>query len=168
MNIITYNWSVHNGEKVETVVKYCPNCGKVVNFYDTLMRRHNSNGKNIYKFTIFKCEKNHTWNRKEKIFKSYDPKLEIKNRDFPNEAPQNDNEKINLVTHLKNGFNKICININYLDEPVRIDKVLGNQLIDISRNQICSLIKEGKILLNKNTIKNHTAVKEKDTIEIFI
>ncbi|MED4313293.1 RNA-binding protein, partial [Heyndrickxia coagulans] len=110
MNIITYNWSVHNGEKVETVVKYCPNCGKVVNFYDTLMRRHNSNGKNIYKFTIFKCEKNHTWNRKEKIFKSYDPKLEIKNRDFPNEAPQNDNEKINLVTHLKNGFNKICIN----------------------------------------------------------
>ncbi|MEZ0118500.1 UNVERIFIED_ORG: 23S rRNA-/tRNA-specific pseudouridylate synthase [Heyndrickxia coagulans] len=38
----------------------------------------------------------------------------------------------------------------------------------LSRNQICSLIKEEKILLNKNVIKNNTVVKEKDTIEIFI
>lgn len=45
------------------VIRYCPRCGRKVEFHDSGKRRQNANGRNIYKYAIFKCARDHTWNR---------------------------------------------------------------------------------------------------------
>ena len=56
--------------------RYCKNCRRTTLFTDTNIRRHNANGKNIYRFAIYKCPKNHTWNQKLHIYKSFTDHVE--------------------------------------------------------------------------------------------
>ena len=51
------------GEKHE-IRRYCPGCGRVVSFHDSGKIRRNANGKTIHAFAIFKCSKDHIWNRR--------------------------------------------------------------------------------------------------------
>lgn len=53
------NLNVMNME-IETIERYCHNCGKKVLFTDSLKRRQNANGKNLYNYAIFKCSNGHT------------------------------------------------------------------------------------------------------------
>lgn len=65
-------WDLHASDlKQLTIERHCHNCGRKVKFHDSMIRRHNANGKNIYQFAIYKCEKGHTWNKKLNIYKSF-------------------------------------------------------------------------------------------------
>ncbi len=57
---IMLNRSLHwrLSQKPERAVKkHCKMCGKGSVFTDTNVRRHNANGKSIYQYAIYKCEK---------------------------------------------------------------------------------------------------------------
>lgn len=54
--------------KLETLIDTsfvwnCSNCKSKVVFKNSNVKRHNANGKNIYKFAIYKCDKGHTWHK---------------------------------------------------------------------------------------------------------
>lgn len=70
MSNITFHWKLSQTPE-RAVKKHCKMCGKLSVFTDTNVRRHNANGKNIYQFAIYKCEDNHTWNRKLAIYKTF-------------------------------------------------------------------------------------------------
>ncbi|MDX8361573.1 hypothetical protein [Cytobacillus sp. IB215316] len=70
MNVKHFYLNLIHMEDVIQDQRYCSNCGRVVLFYDTLIRRHNANGKNIYRYAIYKCEKNHTWKKSLKLIKA--------------------------------------------------------------------------------------------------
>jgi hypothetical protein len=55
MNTEILKWSLTLKNPKNTFEKYCPNCGKKVLFVDSLMRRRNANGKDIYEYAIYKC-----------------------------------------------------------------------------------------------------------------
>lgn len=63
----------------------CSNCGRIVLFFGTNVRRHSPNGKNIYRFAIYKCEKNHTWNEKLAIYKAFTDHREVPDTEFSEE-----------------------------------------------------------------------------------
>ena len=65
----TYQWRLY-GDTNDTVVKYCSHCGSKVVFTDSGKRRRNANGKNLYEYAIYKCERDHTWNRVLKTYKA--------------------------------------------------------------------------------------------------
>lgn len=91
-----YAIKLNKKQEADTVTKQCKMCGKVTIFTDTTIRRHNANGKNIYQFAIYKCPKNHSWNKKLDIYKSFtnhvDPATLV-----PSEfEPLEEGEKISL------------------------------------------------------------------------
>ena len=62
MNQLSLNWELYE-ERIDSVERYCSGCGNKVAFYDSMVRRHNANGKKIFQYAIYKCEKGHTWNK---------------------------------------------------------------------------------------------------------
>lgn len=62
MQKVQLSWSLYENQQ-NTIEKYCKNCRRTTLFTDTNIRRHNANGKNIYRFAIYKCPKDHTWNQ---------------------------------------------------------------------------------------------------------
>lgn len=54
------------------------------------------------------------------------------------------------------------------DENIRIDKYLSSNLSDITRTKIQSLIKDGYVLVNDETVSSNYKIKEDDFIEVEI
>jgi hypothetical protein len=57
-----YHWNLVDVSNDNSIMRYCHNCGKNVIFRDSKKRRRNANGKTIFEYAIYKCEKDHTWN----------------------------------------------------------------------------------------------------------
>ena len=177
MEIREYLWNLVNDVDNETVLRYCPNCGKKVVFSDSKKRRRNANGKNIYEYAIFKCEKGHTWNKTIQNLKSDQTKPESRKAQ---EQEQNHQDKrlisesesgrelemISICELLKQGTRKICIRIQIVDGRWRLDKTLAQQLIDLSRTQIEKKIKEGVIKIDDQVVKANTLLKDGQSIII--
>jgi len=179
MNQLTLNWELYE-EKVGSVERYCSGCGKKTLFYDSLIRRHNANGKKIYKYAIYKCENGHTWN---KLISKY---LSNKSNTYsnPNSLENNpylkeENYKTETIRKLKidtfsisdyskKNINRIDIFIKNENCKLRLDKLLTENLIDLSRTQIQQRIKNKEILVNDKKTKSKYIIKNKDKITIFI
>lgn len=161
-NTLNLNWNIKNNLE-ETEERYCPACGKKVVFKDSLIRRQNANGKNIYHFAIFKCQKDHTWNKQLGIFKAVSG-LENK-REFLNDKSDN-SEIINLDFFIQNGIELVSINIESIDSKIRLDKFISGKIEKYSRNDISSMINDGIIKINNFFIKPNKAIKDGDKISI--
>ncbi|RDU38082.1 cytoplasmic protein [Neobacillus piezotolerans] len=164
MSNITLHWKLSHIPE-QAVKKHCKMCGKLSIFTDTNVRRHNANGKSIYRFAIYKCEKNHTWNKKLAIYKTFSEHVaEI--------GEQNDESSImsNIpITSLAElGVKVIHIVLDDVAGKHRIDKVLANQIEDWSRSQIVEKIEKGTILLNEQVIKPSSRLSKGERISIFI
>ncbi|MGM7683756.1 S4 domain-containing protein [Cytobacillus sp. Hm23] len=165
MNVQHFKWNLINMDDVIQEQRYCSNCGKVVCFFDTLIRRHNANGKNIYRYAIYKCEKNHTWNKKLEAYKSYTDHIRL------NEAIPTDDEintPICFKTLVDNEIKCVQISINQVIGEFRIDKVLAERLSNISRNEIVKRMKDGLITVNKQHVKPSTRIRSGDNINLLI
>jgi hypothetical protein len=152
-------------QEADTVKKQCKMCGKVTIFTDTTIRRHNANGKNIYQFAIFKCPKNHSWNKKLDIYKSFtnhvDPATLV-----PSEfEPIEEGKKISLSV---SGNESYEINITGAEGNFRIDRTLAEHIEGWSRTEIAQKIKSGTILLNKCLTKPSQKLAVHDKISITI
>ncbi len=161
---ITFHWKLSQLPE-QTVKKHCKMCGKVSVFTDTNVRRHNANGKNIYQYAIYKCEKNHTWNKKLAIYKTFSEhiaEMEDHKEDFSILST------IAISSLAEQGIKVIHIVLDDVTGKHRIDKVLANQIEDWSRSQIIKNIDKGTIQLNDQVIKSSSRLSKGERISIFI
>ncbi len=165
MQIQQYALALHQQMKADTVKKQCKMCGKVTTFTDTTIRRHNANGKNIYQFAIYKCPKNHSWNKKLNIYKSFtehvDP-LSIIPTSFIEIEPGK------KITSMKRGDSACEIQITSVNGIFRLDRTLADHLEGWSRTEIAQNIKAGKILLNNCLTKPSQKLSVHDKIFIDV
>jgi hypothetical protein len=163
LNII-FHWKLSQIPE-RAVKKHCKMCGKLSVFTDTNVRRHNANGKSIYKYAIYKCEKNHTWNKKLAIYKTFSEHVaeieELKEESSIMSA-------IPITSLAEQGVKVIHIELDDVIGKHRIDKVLANQIEDWSRSQIIEKIEKGTIQLNEQVIKPSSRLSKGERISIFI
>ncbi|MFF2530337.1 cytoplasmic protein [Brevibacillus sp. NPDC058079] len=138
--------------------------GRTVLFFDTNVRRHNANGKNIYRFAIYKCEKNHTWNEKLAIYQAFTDHREVPDTEFGEEIGQL--PILPLLEYQEKGVQEV--RIESAEARFRLDKLLSKQIEGWSRSQIVRKIKDGQIRLNEQGTKPSAVLSAADIIQIRI
>lgn len=163
MQIQQYSLVLQQQRKADSVKKQCKMCGKVTLFTDTTIRRHNANGKNIYQFAIYKCPKNHSWNKKLDIYKTFSDHVDpasLVPTEFKVIKP---GEKITI-----NPIETIEIKISGVDGNFRLDCTLADHIEGWSRTEITNKIKAGNIRLNNCLTKPSKKLSVHDKILIDV
>lgn len=141
-----------------SVVRYCSQCKGHVIFRDSKVKRHNANGKNIYKYAIYKCDNNHTWN---KILDKLDSKkahlLEYDTREHYRYKTYDDNMTLELEPELE-------IKISSLGKKMRLDKML-HQISLLTRKEVNQLV-ESSVLVNNEKVISTVKLKDGDVVKI--
>lgn len=170
------------------VNRYCANCGKVVPFADSGKVRRNANGKNIHVFAIYKCPKDHTWNKRiteDPLTAAAEVQAERERElwcgrergswnSCPGDHPGADSQTASQpqplsVNNLRvAGFSTIAIKILAAPAGMRLDQVLAQYLREISRSEWQRRIKEGSVLVNGNIVKVSFALRESVEVSIAI
>lgn len=167
MHTIELFWTLQATTYItSSIERHCKNCGQTVRFTDTHIRRHNANGKNVYRFSIYKCERGHTWNKKLAIYKSFREHVEVLEEALP--VDTTGPEPINIIDCQTSGIKELKIFIEHADTRYRMDKLLAEQLVGWSRTQIVQYIKSGLIRLNDQSTKPRAAVCTHDCICILL
>lgn len=161
---ITFHWKLSQIPE-HAVKKHCKMCGRLSVFTDTNVRRHNANGKSIYKYAIYKCGKNHTWNKKLAIYKTFSEHV----TEIEEEKEESSIISCIPITSLaEQGVKVVHIVLDEVIGKHRIDKVLANQIEDWSRSQIIEKIEKGTIQLNEQVIKPSSRLSKGERISIFL
>ena len=121
----------------EAVVRYCQGCGRATEFRNSFKVRRNANGKTIHQFEIYKCERDHTWNRK---VAATDGSLAVE------DGPGTQVSRLLLKDLQQAGGAEI--HLERVSGKWRLDKVLADQMPEASRALVRSWIDEGKVLVN--------------------
>lgn len=133
----------------DTVERYCSNCGRVVPFTDSGKVRRNANGKDIYAFAIYKCPKDHTWNKSL----DYDP-LAAERGELPAGAePATAPGPVSLKELHDEGYRVLAIHILRAPKGVRLDRLLARYLTDASRSEIQRWIEKGRLTVDGRNVK---------------
>jgi len=162
MEKMFYTWEIHENDNI-TENRYCHNCGRKVEFTDSGIRRHNANGKDIFEFAIYKCERGHTWNKMLGILKPTDKICKFAAKRVNLECRI---DKISIDQLKSANVKEIEIYIKELGSKMRLDKLLSQQIIDLSRNQIGKLISCEKIKVNNQRVKQGVMLKREDRVTI--
>jgi hypothetical protein len=173
MEKVIVNWHLAQDAETESVERHCHNCGKKVVFKDSYIRRHNANGKNIYKFAIYKCGNDHSWNKKLKIYKSQpqskaqvEPQLEtsgtLETSKYSKPTP------LSILKCQELNIREIEIRIESVKGTWRLDKLLSEQLEEWSRSHIQKGIKKGEILVDQMRAKPNCIIREHQRITLFL
>ncbi len=147
----------------EPVERYCSHCGSKVTFTDSGKRRVNANGKNLYEYAIYKCERDHTWN---KILKTNEAVAEVPQ--YQDSLLGCRNEDIELSRLIKEGTHEIEIILEEVIGKWRLDKLLGDKIPDTSRSVICKMIDNGAIRVDRRIVKQNLRLKKHQVITIFV
>lgn len=166
MTVVFHNWEILLEETVRTEIRHCKMCGKNSTFTDTNIRRHNSNGKYIYRFAIYKCENNHTWNKKLDIYKTHRKHERVLGKAISQQ--ENVLTELPIPMYMEEGILEIQINIKNIRGFHRLDSLLSSQIPDWSRSIITAKIREGLILVNQKTVKPSIKLSPYDIIHIFL
>ncbi|MFZ5967750.1 MAG: S4 domain-containing protein [Bacillota bacterium] len=179
MSQLIVTWELYQNEK-NTEERYCSNCGKKVVFEDSKARRHNANGKKIFQYAIYKCEKGHTWNKLlGKYYSDHAAELHeadllrgksyVKNQcNKLQEITRSNMEKISVAQCMEDGIKQIDILLTGAVTSIRLDKLLSQNMLDVSRAQIQNMIREGMVHVNESIVKQNYAVKHGETIRIYL
>lgn len=165
MEMLTIPMVLLQKREADTIKRHCKMCKKVTVFSDTTIRRHNANGKYIYQFAIFKCPKNHTWNKKLDIYKSFSDHVIPENL-----IPTEFETKIETESFSMQGLKEqrvIEFKVTDVDGSFRLDQALASHIEGLSRTEIIRKIKNGTILLNNENTKPSQKVYLHDTILIL-
>lgn len=159
------SWSLYRDNQEESLERYCHNCGKKTLFKDTLIRRHNANGKNIYQYAIYKCQMDHTWNKKLDIYKA---RTQSEETMVEKEEKVSSLETIEIRNFVQKEMKEVVIYLEVVEGKWRLDKLLSKQISDLSRTEIVKWIKEGKVLVNGGTAKPSVYVQSHQHICISL
>ena len=122
--------------------RYCHGCGKPVVFADSGKVRRNANGKDIYSFNIFKCPRDHTWNRR------------LEQKDGAGQAvPGNETKRVFLADLGARGYDFLEIRFAGWREGVRADAILCEVIPDAGRTRIRRWIEAGRLLVDGRAVK---------------
>lgn len=132
-----------------TIMRYCANCGRVVPFTDSGKVRRNANGKDIYAFAIYKCPKDHTWNKSL----DFDPLNAGSERMPPEAEPAVAPGPVSLTELREKGFRVLAIQVLGAPKGVRLDRVLAQYLTDVSRSEIQRWIEKGRLTVDGRNVK---------------
>jgi len=165
------HWTITGEKSVGSVIKYCHSCGKKVVFKDSMVRRENANGNNIYRFAIYKCEKGHTWNKTLKEFKSFknmkenlltDEKKYDMDKIFfsipSKEIEMEPSSKLSYAKHQKE-CDYIEIHVNIIEGRIRLDRLIASKFSDINRPKAKEMIKTGAISVDNTQVKGNYEIK---------
>lgn len=150
---------------IETETKYCSGCKKKVVFTDTLVRRHNANGKRIFQFAIYKCDNGHTWN---KVLDKYAASCAEKRSDYLSRE-DNPYNRIKPGVKLKEKMmleETMVIKITSLKGRQRLDRLIAENLSGVSRSCVQKWIETGVITVNDDQVKKQYQTKNSDIIKI--
>lgn len=161
---LNLTWRIYDNQ-ADCEHRYCHNCGKKVEFKDSLKRRQNANGKNIYCFAIYKCPKGHTWNKQIAAFKTSSGLQNISEEYTYVESKY---EELNTSVLKAEKINEVVILLDEFQQKIRLDKFLSSKITDTSRTEIMKLIDDGFIRINGNIAKHNVILKQKDVITIYI
>lgn len=164
MKKLAYEWVLRE-EQAETEERYCAHCGRKALFRDSMMRRVNANGKDLYEFAIFKCERDHTWNKALGTTKAKAIREEIKQVDAASDSRIN---MIDLEFCVDQGIQVIEISLKKVTGKCRLDKLLAQQIKGWSRSRIEALIEDGTISVEGRNSGAKTFVKTGDLIRISL
>jgi hypothetical protein len=157
---ITWNLQGNTSERI--VKRYCHNCGKATIFRDSMARRVNANGKRLYQYAIYKCEKDHTWNQKLSVYQA-----DAENMDHNEETDINaPSETVSLHALRQKNILAIEIYLNRIEGKWRLDKLLSQRLIGISRSEIVKWIQQGVILVDGVQVKPGQSIQQGQSIWI--
>ncbi|MGV3464549.1 MAG: RNA-binding S4 domain-containing protein [Heyndrickxia sp.] len=160
-------WNIVSDVADKMIYKHCKNCEKTVLFKDTLIRRHNANGKNIYRFAIYKCEKDHTWNQKLSIYKTFTDHVKNDEVKEENYLAIVEDKNIEWSKFVEDGIGSVSIVIqNIIGDNPRMDKILSERISDLSRSQIVRKIKDKFILINQETCRPSQKLIKNDVITL--
>ena len=164
MELQTIPMVLREKREANTIKRNCKMCGKVTIFTDTTIRRHNANGKKIYQFAIYKCPKNHTWNKKLDIYKSFSDHV-IPESLIPTEFETIlESEKFSIQGLKEQPV--IEFKVTVVEGSFRLDQALASHIEGVSRTEIIRKIKNGTILLNQTQTKPSQKVNLHDVILI--
>jgi hypothetical protein len=165
MNKLTLKWEF-NAIAEDKVERYCHNCSKKVVFSDSMKRRRNVNGKNIYEYAIYKCERDHTWNRPLNNCGTQRDRIEFLEDEIQPIYQYESPKELLLSETMAAGVEEIEIYVQAIKGRHRLDKLLAQHIIDLSRTQIALWIDGGKIQVDNCNVKPDTRVKNQQTIKI--
>lgn len=161
---LNLTWYIYDN-RADLEYRYCHNCGRKVEFKDSLKRRQNANGKNIYYFAIYKCPEGHTWNKQIAVFKTF-PGLQNTFEDYA--CAESIYEELNISVLKKEEINQVEILLDEFQQKIRLDKFLSSKITDMSRTEIVKQIDKGFIKVNGNMVKHNIILKQKDVINIYL
>jgi hypothetical protein len=166
MNPMILKWSLTPENQEDSFEKYCPNCGKKVLFIDSRMRRRNVNGKNIYEYAIYKCPKEHTWNKSTRQSKASDNNINPSEK-FEEKTDQ-PFQTLVISECFEMGVEKVEIYLDHVEGRWRIDKLLAERVADLSRTEIQELIEAGLIMINDKKIKPDELLRPSQKITLKV
>ena len=167
---VTLIWNLTQTEEAHTLERHCSTCGRTTTFTDTGKKRRNANGKNIFEYTIYRCEKGHRWNQKTRQYKASQYGVPYKaghNGNGENGSRQTI-QAFALSYYRSQGMTTIAIRLESVEGVWRLDKVLSEHITDLSRAEIRRMIKAGQILFDRKEIKPGARIKREGTIEIHV
>lgn len=163
-------WSLYQEKTANTITRHCSTCGRTTTFTDTGKKRRNANGKNIFEYTIYRCEKGHTWNHKIRQYKACESGQYARSRNNGHNGNGNGSRKtiqpIMLSEYQAQRVRAILIQLDVVQGAWRMDKLLSEHITDVSRAKIRSMMKAGRIRFNQKKVKPGAALKRGGTIQI--
>jgi hypothetical protein len=169
---VNLTWSLYQEETIQTIERHCSTCGRTTTFTDTGKKRHNANGKNIFEYIIYRCEKGHSWNYKIRQYKA----SESNRHAFPGKNGHSGNrnwfhpkiQPLSLSQYHTQGITLITIQLDAVEGAWRLDKLLSAYITDVSRTEIQNMIRTRRILLNHKEVKSGTVLKRGSTIQVHL
>lgn len=138
----------------ETVLRHCQGCGKPVPFHDSGKTRLNANGKQLFQFAIFKCHRDHTWNRPVPV----GPKGSIPpSEEVSVESPL-------VAAHWRKGLE---IELTEVRGRWRLDKLLAHRLEEATRTVVADLIAQGRVRVNDRPVEGRHLLRSGDRIVLL-
>lgn len=122
--------------------------------------RRNANGKTIFQFEIFKCSRDHTWNRSVPV-SPLGTERSLHSMEEP--APAAGLEPI-PYEHWRLGME---IQLEWVEGKWRLDKTLAKGLAQTTRAGIALLIRSGDILVNDTQPEGKKILRSGDVIKIM-
>jgi len=122
--------------------RYCHGCGKPVVFADSGKVRRNANGKDIYSFNIYKCPRDHTWNRR------------LEQKDGAGQAvPGDEITQVRLADLEVRGCGRLEIKFTGCREGIRADAVLCEIIPEAGRTKVRRWIEAGCLQVDGRAVK---------------
>jgi len=139
------------------IIRHCQGCGRRTEFRNSGKIRRNANGKQIYQYEIYKCDRDHTWNRSVAVT---DPSI-----GRPELGPRLSETRPDAI-QLTSPSACVEILLEFVEGKWRLDRTLAQQLEGLTRSAVSAMISRREVLLNGQSAEGKRMLRTGDVITI--